>query len=373
MRDTAQGAPPLRVLVVIGNADTGGMETCVDSLVRPAPDGIAFSVAAPFASAVTERWRADGIPVHVVPQDDERGLAASVQRAVEVTRRTRPALLHAHLPNANTIASLAGAICGVPVLATLHGRALTQRDAEVLHAGSAHALVVCEAALSHALLLGLAPSRVTLVRNGVDTARFAPGPARHASPVIGFVGRLSPEKAPEDFVRVCAYVGARVADARFRVIGDGPLRQRCEDLARDAGIAERIAFAGLQEAMPAQYHALDLVVCTSHTEGAPYAVLEAMASGVPVVATDAGGLPEIVVNAVTGRVLPVGAVEVMGRAVCEILAQPARLARMRVAARARVLAAFDVREQRRATYALMRRLAARGAGEEVSRTASADR
>jgi glycosyltransferase involved in cell wall biosynthesis len=103
-------------------------------------------------------------------------------------------------------------------------------------------------------------------------------------------------------------------------------------------------------------------------------MLVAMASGVPVLATQVGGLPAIVANAVTGRVLPVGAIELFGRAACELLDDPARLARMRVAARARVLVRFGLQDQRRATFALLRRLAGRGdAMAIVSRTARADR
>jgi glycosyltransferase involved in cell wall biosynthesis len=303
--------------------------------------------------------------------DDERGLAHSVERLVELVRRTGPDVLHAHLPNANTVCSLAGAICGVPVLATLHGRQLTQRDAEVLHVGRAHALVVCEAALSHALLLGVPRERVTLVRNGVDLAQFTPAAIASDVPVVGFVGRLSPEKAPLDFVRVAAYVAQRLPRPTFRVVGEGPLLADAQRLAQALGLGERIAFAGLRQDMPAVYRELVLLVSTSVTEGAPYAVLEAMACGVPVVATAVGGVPELVANALTGRVLPAGAIEILGRAVCELLADPQRLAGMARAARERVRERFAVEDQRRATCALLRRLAGRAAVLPVSRPATA--
>ena len=353
-------SPPLRVLEVVGNAITGGMERYGDNLLVHLPAWIEADVVAPFASPVTERWAEEGRRVHIAPVDDEAQLMHSVERIVELARRTGAGLLHSHLANANAVCALASAVSGVPAIATIHGRQLTLRDVEALRLGLAHALVVCDAALSQGLLLGLAHARLSFIPNGVDTTRYVPRPARPAAAatVIGFVGRLAPEKEPVDFVRVAAEVAARCDHAMFRMIGDGPQRAAVEREVARCGLAGRLTLTGVVDDMARAYHELDILVSTSSSEGAPLALLEAMACGIPVVATGVGGVPEIVVNGLTGRMLPARAIHALARAVLDLAGDPAQRAVMGAAARRRVQRRYDVRRNAECVAALMGRAAA---------------
>ncbi|MDB5817968.1 MAG: glycosyltransferase, partial [Rhizobacter sp.] len=118
--------------------------------------------------------------------------------------------------------------------------------------------------------------------------------------VVGFVGRLSPEKAPEVFLRAALGVFRAQPDAHFVIVGDGPLRESCGQFVAQFGMQGRVHFCGMQHDMPSVYSELDIVVSTSHAEAMPLGLMEAMASGIPVVATKVGGVPDLIAQGVSG-------------------------------------------------------------------------
>ncbi|MBC7781103.1 MAG: glycosyltransferase [Proteobacteria bacterium] len=135
----------------------------------------------------------------------------------------------------------------------------------------------------------------------------------------------------------CSY--ARV----FVVVGEVPLRRDLETLARQLDMTQAIAFLGVRSDMPEHLRQLDLVVSTSHTEALPLAVMEAMATGLPVVATAVGGVPELVVQGVTGILVPPGNADATAQAIVDLLENATRRIAMGAAGRARVLANFTLR------------------------------
>ena len=187
----------LRVLEVLGNSVTGGMERYVGNLLENCPADVAPTVLLPFASRLTERWIACGIPVHFGAVDDGRDFIPSIERIGELARRTNADVIHSHLANANAACTAASAVFGIPALVTIHGRELTQRDAEALALGGARAVVVCDEALAQANELGFG-ARVRWIPNAVDTRRFVPRERTGGAVTVGFVGRLAPEKGPQD-------------------------------------------------------------------------------------------------------------------------------------------------------------------------------
>jgi glycosyltransferase involved in cell wall biosynthesis len=350
-------AGSLVVLQVLGNAITGGMETYVGNLLSALPRRIVPVVLAPFASAMTDRWQAAGHAVHIGPVDDEEHLMTSVERVVELVRRTGAHVVHSHLGNANAVCSIAAEICGIPAIATIHSRHLTLRDVEALRLGRAHALVVSESAYAQARLLGL-EQRTTWIPNGVDTARFAPreGTAPRARCTIGFIGRLAAEKGPLDFVALAAALGGQASRARFVMYGDGPLRDVVLDEIGRLRLEGVVELMGVVDDMPAVYRGLDILVSTSVSEGSPLAILEAMASGIPVVAAGVGGVPEIVSENVTGRVVPPQSIEPLMACVGELIADPATRVAFGTAGRARVEKRYSMHGQVAGVLALIERL-----------------
>jgi glycosyltransferase involved in cell wall biosynthesis len=361
---TSDNERRLRVLIVTGNAIVGGMESAVLRLAEKLPRA-AFDLNAlcPFESAFTVSLRACGVPVHVAPVTEKLRWHA-IQRAASIVREHDIDVIHAHMPAAHAVAALAGSATHTPVLATIHAMHLSMWDLEVHKLANTHLCFVSEAGRAHALAVGVAPSRASVIRNGVDSERFAPrhGERVNASPAVGYVGRLSPEKNPALFVRVAARVRAQMPHVRFVVVGDGPLRGELETLADSLSIRASITFAGECTDMPARYRDLDLLMLTSWHEGTPLAVLEAMASGVPVIATDVGGVPELIVASSTGCLAPPGDEVRLAELAVELLAAPATLRRMGVDARAHARAHFAIDEQVRKTAALL---------HEVSRYPSA--
>ena len=378
---TSADSAPLRVLVITGNAIVGGMESAVLRLAQRLPrKAFRLTALCPFESAFTQALRDCDVPVHVAPMGEKLRWHA-IQYAVAVMREHAIQVVHAHMPAAHAVGALAGRITHTPVLATIHAMHLSMWDLEVHRLALTHLCVVSEAARAHALAVGVAPERLTVIHNGVDSERFAPrtDATRRdpAAPVIGYVGRLSPEKHPALFLRTAALVHARLPPARFVVIGDGPLRGDLESLAARLRIADAVTFAGECDDMAARYQALDVVLSTSWHEGTPLAVLEAMACALPVVATEVGGVPELVVSGTTGWLTPAGDEVEMAERTLTLLRAPETMQRFGRAARERVRTLFSLDEQAQRSATLLSRLASespRARGSASARpTLAADR
>ena len=315
--DALAGRAPLHVLEVIGNAIVGGMETWVERFIERMPRAhFRFTALCPAEGAFAERLRALGVEVFAVPMADDPSWT-SIQTAIALINATDVDLLHAHLPRAHVLAGIAGRLTGRPVLATVHGRQLTMLDLEVHRAVDSHLSVVCRSSHHSALGLGVSPERLSCETNGVDTGVFRPCRPKASAlraalglapgmPLVGFVGRLSPEKGPEVFLRAWPLLQTRGAEAHGVIVGEGPMQAEMVRLAGELGLRERVHFLGLREDMPALYNELDIVVSSSHSEAMPLALMEAMASGLPVVATRVGGVPELVAQGRTGWLVAPG-------------------------------------------------------------------
>ena len=359
----------IRVLEVIGNAIVGGMESWVEQLVTRLPaDRFQVDALCPFESPFTDRLRATGIDVTIVPMP-ESPLWDSIQTAITLVKTQRIDLLHAHLPNAHVLAGLVGRLTGCPVLTTIHGRQMTTLDLEVHRTCSTHVSVVCRHSHFHALALGAAPELLSCETNGVDTDRFRPAPQRSrvlrdalrlddAVPLVGFVGRLSPEKGPEVFVRAAMLLKGLHPQARCVLIGEGPMEAGLGQLVKQLRLSGHVHFAGLARDMPAVYQDLDLAVSSSHSEAMPLAVMEAMSSGLPVVATRVGGVPEIVLHGQTGWLVGSGDFEDIAGRAADLLADPAARAAMGRQARTHALARLGTEASAARVEQLMTRIVA---------------
>lgn len=344
----------LQVLQLLGNAIVGGMESWVLRLVQRLPaERFAFTAMCPFESPLADRLREHGVDVVIAPMPEDLPWT-TLQAACALIQQRRIELLHAHLPAAHMLAGLAGRLTQRPALTTIHARQLTTLDLEVHRLVRSHISVVAQQSYFHALGLGVEPTLLSFEPNGVDTAVFRPrertaGEPLRARlglapdvPLAGFVGRLSPEKGPEVFVRAALMLKARLPGAQAVLVGEGPMREELLGLVRRYGLEGQVHLAGLWQDMPALYGELDALVCCSHTEAMPLALLEAVACGVPTVATRVGGVPDIVEHGHTGWLVGPGDFDDIGRCCALLLGDAALRRRMGERARERAVQRLDL-------------------------------
>jgi len=371
----------VHVLELLGNGIVGGMETCVAALIGHLPrDRFTVSAVCPYEGEVADALRAAGADVLVLPMPDDPPWS-SIQAGCAFVRAAGVDVLHAHLPNAHVLAGLIGRLAGRPVLATLHGRQLQAADLEVHRAAGTFVHTVCRHSYYQALGMGVDARALSCIPNGVDTQRYQPGESRGALraslglepsvPLVGFVGRLSPEKAPEVFVRAALLLRHLAPEAHCVICGDGPLRESLQAQVERMQLEGRVHFVGLRRDMPEVYRALDVCVCTSNSEGMPLALMEAMASALPVVATRVGGVPDLVEHGRTGWLVGPRDYEGAAQAIARLLAHDDERHGMGRRARERAVQHFALDESIARTAELLQRLAAHPGPQRAAAARSA--
>jgi glycosyltransferase involved in cell wall biosynthesis len=201
---------------------------------------------------------------------------------------------------------------------------------------------------------GLAPEGIQVIHNAIDTDAWAPERApdtfraelelEDSFPVVGYVGRIMPEKDLATWVRAAAGVAAAYPKAAFVLVGDGytdTTQRELVGLAQDLGFADRLHFTGYRGDLLKVYAGFDCFMMTSRREGLPNSLLEAMALGLPVVTTDVAGAKELVLDGATGFVRPQGDVEGLGLALRRLAGDEALRRRLGQAGRQRVVDEFS--------------------------------
>lgn len=181
-----------------------------------------------------------------------------------------------------------------------------------------------------------------VVRNGIDVDRFAADPQPVAGRIL-MVGRLAPPKRQDLAVRAVARVRAAVPEAELWLVGDGPGRDELERTVAEVGAGSFVRLLGNREDVPRLLAEAACVVLASDYEGTPLSVLEAMAAGVPVVASHVGGVGEAVLDGETGLLVPPDDEDALAAAIAEALGSPDRARALGEAGRARARAGFSLR------------------------------
>jgi sugar transferase (PEP-CTERM/EpsH1 system associated) len=204
-------------------------------------------------------------------------------------------------------------------------------------------------------IVGVSPRRISTIYNGVDTERYRPRDERTAGEqkrrlgfsedevLIGTVGTLYWVKDPEALLKAAAIVLGQRDDVRFIWAGGGPLKERLETRAGELGIDGRVHYLGSRDDIPDILSALDIFVLPSLIEGLSYSILEAMAIGLPVVATDVGGNSELVCDGATGFLVPKGDPEALAGSLLRLIPGAPLRARLGREARRRVEEKFSLK------------------------------
>ena len=260
--------------------------------------------------------------------------------------------LHNHLGDASgNLTLITAELAGLPFSLTLHGPtvffepyrwALREKVAR-----AAFVACISHYCRSQAMLFSDEADwpRLRIVHCGIQPALYQAGGEAGGEGHVVFVGRLDPVKGVTLLLEAFAAVKARHPQARLTVAGDGPARSRLEARARDLGL--EVAFPGyLDEAQVADLLAsAAMLVLPSFAEGLPVVLMEALASRIPVIATQVAGVSELVVDGVSGLIVPPGDVAGLARAMDRLLGDPDLRARMGEAGRARVEAEHDIQTE----------------------------
>jgi glycosyltransferase involved in cell wall biosynthesis len=281
--------------------------------------------------------------------------AAAIARVRGLIRALRPDVVHGHSSIGGAAARLAAVGARIPRVYTPNGL-LTSPSALAIERRLGRLteafVAVSETEAEFAERRGLAPpNRIFVIPNGIELDD--PGPpvidlrARLgidvSTPLVGTVSRLAHQKAPEVFVRACGRVGAAFPDTRFVLVGEGPLARLVAAEIAEAGLDGRMLHLRGVHGAPTLMRQFDVFVLASRYEGGPYAPLEAMRTGTPVVVTDVIGRRDTVEDGRSGLVVPPDDPDALAAAVAQLLADPDLRRRLAEGGRARLAHRFDVR------------------------------
>jgi L-malate glycosyltransferase len=341
----------MRVIHLVLSLEVGGLEMVVLNLAGAATKSQVDCrvICLEKRGALAARFEALGVPVESLDADLR---LPALHRLVGRLRELRPDVLHTHNPKPHFLGALARLFVPIPVLVhTKHGRSNPDNFRTTLYnrwasSRSEAVVAVSEDAARIARDLERVPSsKLVVLHNGIDGDAFDTPDRGHrpASRAI-CVARLSAVKDHATLLRATRDIVAVRPDFRLVLLGEGPERPRIEALRSELALERCVEIIGQVEDVRSRLAEADLFLLTSQSEGISIAILEAMAAGLPVIATDVGGNSEVVSAGETGLLVPVGSSRGLARAVLELLDDDARALAMGLAGRRRVAEHFDLEE-----------------------------
>ncbi len=356
-----------KICYIIGQLSRHGAERQLYELVRRIdkekflPVVISLSQINPWA----EEIRKTGVEVMVIPRKKKRE-AARLYRLWKLLRMLKPDIVHTYLIPGNFYGRVAAFLSGVPVIISSERnlpeigkdktrfRMCLDKVLSTVTDG-----IICNSYKASGILTGkyhFDRRKVFTVHNGIDAAEFidtesAKNYLERKRVTIGTVGRLWPQKNHIMFLDVARAVVDRKGDERicFLIVGDGPLRKELEQYAKSAALSDSVVFAGERFDIPQVLREIDVFVMTSSYEGLSNTVMEAMLSGLPVVATDVGGNGELVVDGLTGYLCPWNDPSAMSDKIMGLIGDRDKMKRMGEHGREKMLKEFSVEKMVRRT------------------------
>lgn len=292
--------------------------------------------------ARVQALRAQGLAVHLV--SDGWPHLLTITELAALLRDIAPAALVAHGFPEHLIGRRAGLRAGVPVLIHVEHNSRERYTAwsrwwsRRLAAKTAVLVGVSEGVRQSLLAQGLPPEKTVAIPNGIDLTRFAV-PEGEREPGLVMSARFARQKDHATLLQALALLGTRHGlRPRLQLAGLGPLKCRMEALAAQLGLADQVAFLGHHGDVPGLLRSQAIFVLSTHYEGMPLALVEGMAAGCACVASDVIGVRGVIEDGVTGLLVPEGDAPALANALARLLGNPALVARLGEAARARAVA-----------------------------------
>ncbi len=348
---TVPASPRIPIAVFLTSFDSGGTERQMTELVRRL-DRQRFDVrVACFHRRGAWLSRVEGAVDEIAefPVTSFRSPSMLVQLAAFARwcRERRIAVVQAADIYANGFGLPGAALARVPVrvgsrreVHPTRGRALMTLQ-RVGYAAAHRIVANSEAGAARLRSEGIRSGRIAVVRNGLDLDAFglrSSPPRRHR---IVSVARLRPEKAQEVLIAAVARLRPSWPDIRLRLVGDGPREEELRRFASACDVSDVVEFLGHRDDVPRLLREADVFVLPSRIEAAPNAVLEAMAAGLPVVASEVGGIPEVITSGVNGLLVPPDDMERLAGALFHLFDDSSRAERLGLEARRHVQAHYS--------------------------------
>lgn len=378
----------INVLHIIDTAGPGGAETVfLQTATRLDPARFQPTAVIGGTGWLAKQLQEGGLPSRVVPATGSFNIRY-LSMLFRAARECRSNVIVAHLYGSSVYGSLAGTLLSIPVVSVLHGQSdlpdaerFSSLKAAIIRRASRKVVFVSER-LQDQLRprLRLTAEQCAVIPNGIDTRVFRPDPDRSIraelgipddTMLIGAIGNIREPKAYDVLLRAARTLIERSHRFRLVIAGDctNALGRQLEQLKHDLGLERYVTFLGLRADVSRLLNNLDIFVLSSHTEGFSIACIEAMACGVPVVATRSGG-PEQILEGEAGLLVPTGDPESLAQAIERIIASKELAASLTARAMERVHAQYSLATMLSRYETLLERVALHSRNERDAADAS---
>lgn len=352
-----------RILYLITRAEVGGAQVHLLELLRAFYREFEIYLATGEEGFLTEKARelVSGVRVlkYLVHRIEPWRDAVSVAEVSRLIRDVRPHVVHAHSSKAGIISRLAALRLGVRAVFTAHGWAFAQGVSwkrklfsipmeAVTARFTSKIICVSEADRRLAERYHVArPHQLTVIHNGIRDTLWRADPSGGPPVRVTMVARFASQKAHDQVLRALTLV--REMPWELWLVGDGPSRPMMEQMAEQLGIRDRVTFGGERRDVAELLAKCHIFLLASNWEGLPLTILEAMRAGLPVVASDVGGVREAMIDGETGFLVPRGSVDILRDRLLRLIESPELRARMGQAGRSRYERYFTVERMIRQT------------------------
>ena len=353
-----------RVMHITDGLGVGGLERVIVLLCRTLdrerfePSVLCLREAGGFAPELVEQ----GIPVHVLPWSQENLDYFAFRKVGAVLRENRIDVIHTHNTGPFFHGALGATLAGVKThIHTDHARPFPDRlrwmVAEHVLSHLAYRVVGVSDDTTHNLRRyeKIPESKLATIPNGIELQPVRTAAARlrqelgilPETTIIGTAGRLTHQKGMEFLIQAAGLLEPRFPDLTVLIVGEGPEQSALQEMVRSAGLQDRVRLLGLRMDIPDLLALFDIYALPSRWEGLPMAILEAMASSLPIVGSDVGGVPTAVREGVNGLLVPPEDPVALAGALAKLLNDPQLRKRMGEAGRKRYEASFTARQMTR--------------------------
>ena len=370
----------IKVLHIIGGGEFGGAEKHILNLAGAVdPMAVELTVCCLFSAPFVEIAAGAGINALAIPMRSKVDFAVA-RKLSALIQSGEFDLVHTHGVRANLLGRLAARRAGKKkVITTVHSllekdyQGMALRYANVLaeratRSLTGHFIAVSQGLKDRLVAGGIPAKNITVIYNGILLDELRPAGAAGAAlkekyagggaPLVGIVARLHEVKGHRYFIEAAREILRQRPATRFLIIGDGPHRPVLEKLAGSMGLSDRVVFTGFVEDVYSLMAGLDLLVISSLWEGFGLTAIEAMVLGTPVVATEVGGLPEVVQHGETGLLAPPANAAALAKSIVWMLDHPREAREMAAKGGDMVRRKFTAGEMARRTVDLYRKVLA---------------